>query len=126
MRINDVPVAALYRAELIEKVSRFPTHTPVNKAQKPFKPAQKAGLSAADALSDSQELAIARIKEDLLKLDKAIIARQEFANSQALPVDFAGFDRIRMEMGLLVKNLEDAFAKSWHARAAGFVKSRAV
>lgn len=125
MDLRDIPEGQVARAELLLKVACFPTQTHVNKAQKPFKPAQKAGLSAADALSDSQELALVRIKEDLLKLDKAIIARQEFASSQALPVDFAGFDRMRMEMGVLIKGLEDTFAKSWHARAAGFVKSRA-
>jgi hypothetical protein len=126
MDLRDIPEGQIARAEVLAQVAYFPTQTPINKAQKPFKPAQEPGLSAADALSDAQELALVRIKEDLLKLDKAIIARQEFANSQALPVDFAGFDRMRMEMGLLIKNLEDAFAKSWHARAAGFVKSRAA
>ncbi|AMC34244.1 hypothetical protein [Janthinobacterium sp. B9-8] len=126
MDLRDIPEGQVARAELLSKVAHFPTQTPIKKTQKPFKPAQKPGLSAVDALSDSQEHALLRIKEDLERLDKAIIARQEFAGSQHLSVDFAGFDRMRMEMGMMIKNLEDAYAKSWHARAAGFVKSRAA
>ncbi|MDW5417057.1 hypothetical protein R6242_10820 [Iodobacter sp. CM08] len=122
----DISPAAFARAQLVTKVSSFQNVTPINKAQKPFKPVQKAGLSTADALSDSQEQSLVRIKEYLLKLHNVIIERHEFAVSQNLPVDFEGFDRMRMEMGMMIKGVEDAFAKSWHARAAGFVKSRAA